>query len=689
MFRPILHSPWWLLPVSAALLLSGCLDSSGSSDSERTQDTSSLALSSVTSETEFLADVKTYFRSVTTNASVYETLGVSDTMLSTAEDQGGGAAGVSTTNLVEQGVDEADLVKSDGNHLYIVDQGSYLGGFYDVCANEVCAMPLTETPTATPPIVRVMQLTNDESPNAAPLTTINVAKAAYIHGLYLTDNHQRLIVVGQSISEQPNYSVNTYIASYDVSNVENIKTDWDFVIEGDYSASRLQDDKLYLISMHNIWIDGLNLYVENTETKKSNQDLIDNLTLDDILPQTWLNDQATSVVDASDCAEPEQLNDQTIFYPQLLTVTTIPLDAPQSAKAFCTLESSGEIYVSPNAIYLAKGEYTYHGEGASYSYSTVIHKLGLTSDSVEYKASVRLPGTTGWRGNAFRMSEKDGYLRVMVSDLNENNDFTPTEHRLYTLKEATDSNLLETIAILPNENRPSAIGKPNEEIYAVRYVGDYAYVVTFQRTDPLYAINLKNPAAPYIEGELEIPGYSDYLHPIGDNLLLGVGKNSVTADDGTAWIQGVKVGLFDVSNKSNPQQIGDYSFGKRGSDADVSSDYHAFSITSDSATGSHKVAISMRIHDRNESMAELPPWDWYLWSRNTLQLFDIDDGSHSTHPAITHRGEVVSQQYAGEEFYYFYDRARSVIANDAVHFISGGNIWSANWSDPANAIGPQ
>ena len=701
--------------VSSAVLvfLMGCMGDSERSSKE-TPSEQKLLLKSVASESEFVSEVKSYYQSVLEQPKIYydemhdmETL--SDASFASTESSN---PEVSSTNLVEKGVDEADVVKSDGKYLYIVKQGEHHYSYIDdVCNGVLCASVVPErySKVRSNPSVRVMSLTNSAEPSAEEVANIVISKVSYIRGIYLVNDNQQVVVVGEGKKFKTQglaYSSSTYVASYDVSDIDNIEKIWEFEVEGWHKATRSMNDKLYLMSTNNFWIDGIELSSNGT-ARESSLALIEALTIDDILPQAWLNDEVFTAVEATDCINPDKINEQSIFNANLLSIFTIPLETPDSMNALCTLETSSEVYVSQNAIYTSKGEYVYKPESKTYTYSTVIHKLAFTDDNVEYRASARLPGTTGWRSSDFRMSEKDGYLRVMTSRYEQavigdgtNIMIWPglrdLSHHLYVLEENDETNTLEEVSTLPNDEYPQAIGKPGEDVYAVRYFGDYAYVVTYLNIDPLYAINLSNHENPFIEGELELPGYSDYLHPLSDNMLLGVGKETIVKDD-VAWMQGVKVGLFDVTDKSSPLLIGDYEIGKRGSDTAVSYDYHAFSVLSNAETGMHKLSIPVRVHERkiNHSFLE-EHMQWHLWSRSGTQLFEVDDGSVSTFPSLEHSGELVSHEYSGENIYYYANNPRTVIVEgestsvgDALHFISDGEVWSAKWDEPENAQGPQ
>lgn len=99
---------------------------------------------------------------------------------------------------------------------------------------------------------------------------------------------------------------------------------------------------------------------------------------------------------------------------------------------------------------------------------------------------------------------------------------------------------------------------PGERIYSARFLGNTAYLVTYRQTDPLFVIDLSNPKKPVVKGELKIPGFSEYLHPIDEDTLLGFGRNTVVTQWGDSSEDGLKLSLFDVSNPSDPKEISSY-----------------------------------------------------------------------------------------------------------------------------------
>lgn len=146
---------------------------------------------------------------------------------------------------------------------------------------------------------------------------------------------------------------------------------------------------------------------------------------------------------------------------------------------------------------------------------TVFHKVSL-DNGIEYQATGKVQGIFGWSSSAqLKMSERDNYFMALTTQGLLADD---PEHYLHVLKQ--QGRQLVEVTTLPNDNEPSPIGKPGEDVYAVRFFDDKAYVVTFEQIDPLYVIDLLDVEAPFIRGELTIPGFSSYLHPMENGLLL-------------------------------------------------------------------------------------------------------------------------------------------------------------------------
>ena len=210
------------------------------------------------------------------------------------------------------------------------------------------------------------------------------------------------------------------------------------------------------------------------------------------------------------------------------------------------------VYASRNAVYVAMRDWLTWSAA-----DTSIHRWELPGDGAapRYHSEAVVAGELV---NQFAMSEYDGHLRVASTRF----DVWPTTN-LLTVFEIEDDGLSQ-LSVL------EGLG-PSESIYAVRFLGELGYVVTFRQIDPLYVLDLSDPAEPSVAGELKIPGFSAYLHPLGGGLLLGIGQN---ADPRTGRPLGLQASLFDVSDPSEPTRLAqvDLSPGSRS----VSFEHRAF-----------------------------------------------------------------------------------------------------------------
>ena len=697
---------------------------------------------------------------------------------------GGGGSNSSGTNLVEKKVDESDLVKSDGKHLLIGRQPVYeynnlpvLGGGVEPgssrpveASGDIAIFPpeYYEPILKEAALIRIMKLDNN-TPSSKEISQIKLpASVTQILGLYFskmsTDaTADQLIVITRvrpQITENFYQENNSRIFSYNISNPETPEKQWQMEIEGYYHASRSMNGKLYIVSSKYLRLQNIKGFVSGENTFEDNKKLVENLTMEDILPTTWVNEQTLPIVQPDLCLVPDKVSSNRVIRPSLLTVYTIPVDQPENTQSLCTVESSAEVYVSPNAIYFTKGEYAFNESQPQQSKSyTVIHKLRFTQDNVAYTGSIRIPGWTGWRNRAFRMSEFNNDLRVVVSDFEFSQREVPVDpikplpiefilvepvftepavvevtssnfsfaqavadsvnissqepitesvdefikedtetqvslpetriiverrlvNKLFVIRESSDSPGLKIVSQLPNAEHPESIDKPNEDIYAVRFFNQYAYVVTFRRTDPLYAINLKDPENPFIEGKLNIPGFSEYLHPINENLLLGVGKQ---ADD-SGRVKGLKIALFNIADKSNPETINEIKVGNAGSNTALSYDYKAFAILPDTDTGIHRITVPVNIF--NQENISPSNHVYYSWSYSGLQLAEIDDGTISGTPDLVDAGVLKAFERSKDELYHYVYRPRGLIAGDAVYYIENSLVWSAKWDSPDDVNGP-
>ncbi|MBA2555825.1 MAG: beta-propeller domain-containing protein, partial [Chloroflexi bacterium] len=165
----------------------------------------------------------------------------------------------------------------------------------------------------------------------------------------------------------------------------------------------------------------------------------------------------------------------------------------------------------------------------------------------------------------FSMSEHEGHLRVATTDGSagwQGDDRGPSSESYVTVLREDDGELVRI-------GRVDGLGR-GERIYAVRFLGDLGYVVTFRETDPLYVVDLADPTRPALRGELKIPGYSSYLHPMGEGLLIGVGQDATLSGQ----TRGTQISIFDVSDPTDPKRLHQHTL--EGGSSEAEYDHHAF-----------------------------------------------------------------------------------------------------------------
>ncbi|MGW1058638.1 beta-propeller domain-containing protein [Micromonospora rubida] len=239
------------------------------------------------------------------------------------------------------------------------------------------------------------------------------------------------------------------------------------------------------------------------------------------------------------------------------------------------------VYGTAGSLYLAgqqqrPGQLRPRGQlGPSDDTTTVIHQFDTGAPGrPRYLASGAVPGTLI---NQYALSEWQGHLRVATTSSSDRRGVRPTtESAVYVLTRRD--------GVLARTGTVGGLGR-DEQIHSVRYIGPTGYVVTFRRTDPLYSLDLTDPAAPRVTGELKITGYSAYLHPAGEGRLIGVGQEA----DADGRAQGLQVSLFDVADPARPTRLAQYHLPRAGSTAEF--DPHAFLY--DPRTG----LVAIPVHD--------------------------------------------------------------------------------------------
>ncbi|PWM21356.1 MAG: hypothetical protein DBX44_08590 [Oscillospiraceae bacterium] len=448
-------------------------------------------------------------------------------------------AAVSSTNVQVEGVDEADIVKTDGVYLYHYRFDQETGGAQVsiITANGLKLLSTISLPdfsdaelyvsgdrlilVQTAPEERVRTLLQ----GLRPLLDSGAGEDGVIVPDYLEPDSEQAL--------EPIDMVETVV--YDLSDRKNPKEIARYQQDGRYVSSRLSGDTLYLVSNKNLYRfapnDGPALYY---------------------LPVTGENGEAT-FLDAGDIYLPpyrENLN--------YAVVSALDLSS-QHRETKAVLGMADQIMMSGDALFLT-ASIPQEGENVSRwnRRDTGVTRFLVTDGALSYLSSGRVSGTVN---NQFSLDEYQGNLRIATTSYGEDGEPVNNVFVYDAAMELVGS--VEGLA-------------PGETIYSVRFIGDAAYLVTYEQVDPLFVVDLSDPENPVVKGELKIPGFSEYLHPIDENTLLGFGKNTVMSRWGGSSEDGLKLALFDVSDPTDPREIASYLLGNAGSSSEVLNNHKAF-----------------------------------------------------------------------------------------------------------------
>lgn len=459
------------------------------------------------------------------NRPMYDRAGLQTAGAPEAKSVDSGSADYSTTNVQVQGVDEADVIKTDGTYLYQVTQDE---------VRIIRAYPAHE--------MKVISRLPFAGNKFQPLE------------LYVDD--KRMVVIGHAMHDRFNYDrsiVGYHLQStvkalvYDLQDKTNPKLTRELEMEGHYLSSRKIGSSLYLTT--NKSIDVYTMLEQDVETPAP-------VYRDSAVPGGY-----------------KALTYQEIRYfpqavkPDYLLVGGINLDKPNLPLQVSAYLGAGEkVYASTQNLYVAVtneslpsfrekvGRTIAPSQEPPVKADTDVYRFAMKDGTVAYTGKGTVPGRIL---NQFSLDEHKGYLRIATTsgDMWRTDEHT-SKNNVYVL----DQNLKIT-------GRLEGVA-PGERIYSARFMGDRAYLVTFKKVDPLFVLDLKQPSAPKILGALKIPGYSDYLHPYDENHIIGFGKDTVEEKE-MAYDQGMKVALFDVTNVAKPVEKYKEIIGARGTDSEL------------------------------------------------------------------------------------------------------------------------
>jgi hypothetical protein len=372
----------------------------------------------------------------------------------------------------------------------------------------------------------------------------------------------------------------------------------------------------------------------------------------------------------------------------MILVTAIDLDGPRIAQSLAIAGTVDTVYASTSNLFVATSRYeAMFQSGIALPpepplYLTDVHQIRLGSDAMAVAGSASIEGYLDSNPDkaAFRLSDYQGRLRAVTSSTRAWGG--AIQNRLTILEPSTlVPGLLKTVAYLPNRQRPESLGKPYELVYGTRFVGDRLYAVTFRVVDPLYVVDLADSTDPRIAGALELPGFSEYLHPLPSGVLLGFGKDAKPAsgfgDGQGAWYQGLQLSLYDVRDVGKPREIQRVVVGKRGSDSALLRDHHAFSaLMQPDGTGS--LAIPVHVADGPTPLGGSGDSAFYPWAWSGLARFALT-GTSAANAQLVHLPNLVAITTAPWTSPYFADPAtssgRSVLFRNGTVYVGFGQFW--------------
>jgi uncharacterized secreted protein with C-terminal beta-propeller domain len=443
--------------------------------------------------------------------------------VASGERSAGGAKGYSQTNVQVEGVDEADIVKTDGTYLYVVQNQNVR----IIQAHPASSMKLMSTIDLADASFSPQDLYIDRD-------RLIVIGSKWESGPVIMENEKRLMAPGTMIWPGPYYPPKAEVRIFDVSDRSNPTLERKVGLEGSMVSTRKIRDRLYLV-------------VNQPYRFDLPMPLLKNATEEDLLPRFEDSKKGTEMMPVSRCADVIIM--PRVPSPQYLTVAVLETDNPNAdVKREVVLGNATNVYASLENLYIASTEWIYHWEkvGEESEEKTNLYRFAFMGDGIDLEAQGSVPGHIL---NQFSMDENGTTFRIATTT-------TPLRNNLFILNKNLERvGAIEDIA-------------PGEMIYSVRFLGDRAYMVTFRTIDPLFVIDTSDPRNPTILGKLKIPGYSDYLHPYDENHILGFGKEAVESKDGNfAWYQGMKIALFDVSDVERPLELHKTMIGDRGTDS--------------------------------------------------------------------------------------------------------------------------
>jgi hypothetical protein len=566
-----------------------------------------------------------------------------------------GPGSYTQTNTQVAGVDEADIVKNDGRRIFVLSGSTlYLNASWP---------PKALSTTATAPIEgqpQEMMLIGED--RLAVFSTLHQPRASSSP------------CAGPGCWWPP--ATTTKVTVLDVHDLSSPQVVQELYVPGRYTGSRRVGDAVRLVLREPVrWPQGVQWHVgvssrepeamrqQYLELLARNEEAIRSSSLSDWLPPLERRSADGTVETLGRDCHAIHLSKASARLGFATVLTLNPVDSSQRPAQTSVVGEVSEIYASKRSLYLASNHWWWQAGFPPYTY---LHKFDLSQpDRVEYRASGGVPGTIL---DQFSMDEDEqGSFRIAT-----------------TLSGADESGRWQTVnhvrVLAEHKGRLEEVGRtedlaPGERIFSARFVGERGFVVTFRQVDPLFTLDLSDPRNPRKVGELKVPGFSTYLHPIDRDHLLAIGQD---VPENGGWPRRVKLSLFDVSDFANPKEKFTQLVGEAHGFSEALHDHRAFTWFASRST----LAIPF---------VDYRPW-WSsdsTWSTFTseVRVFRVDPVR-----GISALGSVpVKDMYerysthSWDAYGRWYAR-RSVVVDRYVYAISSAGIRVAPLEDPERPL---
>lgn len=573
----------------------------------------------------------------------------------------------SDTNIQELGVDEPDIIKTDGTYLYVISNlNLYIIYSY---------------PAEDAEIISIITFNESERPNNLFINgdRLAVITQAYIYRVYNGLDDEK--TDEEKIWED---TTKTHVFIYDLLDINNPNEIYDLEVEGYYSNARMIGDYVYVITTQyayepilyftedtnyipkirvndNIEKIGLNdiYYVNSPDISKTMTNIISfNIKEEsiDVTAEVFILGTPSTIYVSTDNIFITSISNN-YYYDEIYDLMIeyvlpyLPDDAEEELNKVNTLtiDDYQKITISEWIIqnYVEKLDETQKQDIARQLVmqfeKTIIHKISINNGEIEYQSQGTVPG---YVKNQFSISEYNNNLRVATTVNGWMMRSYLTSIESYNNVFVLDENL-EIIGYVENIAE-------GEQIYSVRFVDEKCYLVTFKQIDPFFVIDLKDPTNPEILGELKIPGYSTYLHPYDQNNMIGIGQEG----------NNIKISLFDVEDVFNPKELSTYQ---------IQQETEEFYWSYSTALYEHKAFL----FDKSKNLLILPISTDY---KESAYVFNITNNDISLRGVITHENEDIDEEnhepwesdyWKGD---YGYSIKRSLFIENVIYTISDSMI---------------